>query len=49
MGVVIYATYHTCDPFLDGKLISRDQVCIVGAVMYATYHKYDSYPGIRYV
>ena len=43
VGVVIYATYHTCDPFLDGKLISRDQVCIVGVVIYATYYTCDPF------
>ncbi|XP_045209408.2 sodium-coupled monocarboxylate transporter 1-like [Mercenaria mercenaria] len=25
-GLVIYAAYHDCDPFLDGKLIARDQL-----------------------
>ncbi|OWF39948.1 sodium-coupled monocarboxylate transporter 1-like [Mizuhopecten yessoensis] len=25
-GLVIYAEYHDCDPLLDGKLISRDQL-----------------------
>ncbi|XP_061189213.1 uncharacterized protein LOC133197269 [Saccostrea echinata] len=25
-GLVIYATYHACDPLLDGKIISRDQL-----------------------
>lgn len=25
-GLVIYAAYHDCDPFLDGKLLARDQV-----------------------
>ncbi|XP_052222776.1 sodium-dependent multivitamin transporter-like isoform X2 [Dreissena polymorpha] len=25
-GLVIYAAYHTCDPFLAGELISRDQL-----------------------
>lgn len=25
-GLVIYATYHACDPLIDGKIISRDQL-----------------------
>ena len=25
-GLVIYGTYHDCDPYLEGKLIARDQV-----------------------
>ena len=26
-GLVIYGTFHDCDPYLDGKLLARDQVC----------------------
>ena len=26
-GLVIYGTFHDCDPYLNGKLLARDQVC----------------------
>ena len=31
-GIVIYATYHSCDPLLLGHVRARDQV------IYVTYH-----------
>ena len=31
-GLVIYATYHDCDPLLSGDLVSKDQVTLLFAV-----------------
>ncbi|KAK3088350.1 hypothetical protein FSP39_017961 [Pinctada imbricata] len=41
VGIVIYATYHTCDPYLDGKIISRDQI-----LPYYVMEAFGSIPGI---
>ena len=44
-GLVIYGTFQDCDPYLDGKLISRDQVHMNG--LYHI-HNYGTFEGCHF-